>query len=77
MATLDTDQLADAARINEAEARLNALLAQAGDIADTLSSAGYDVFMHLWSATAPGSTIRGRLQGNVAKATIKVATKRP
>lgn len=77
MGTLDTAQLADAARINQAQARLNALLSQAGDIADSLSSEGYDVVMNLWSANAPGSTVRGRLQGNVAKVTIQVASKRP
>jgi len=77
MAILDTDQLADAERINRAKERLNALLSKAGDIADDLNQEGYDVFMTLWSANQPGSTIRGRLQGCMARATVEIATKRP
>ncbi len=64
----------DALDLESAEADLrlmNAYLDIVGKIADRIGQAGYDVKMTLWAENTPGSTVHGRLQGNVAKARIE------
>jgi hypothetical protein len=49
---------------------MNDLLSRAGTIADKLSRR-YEVVMTLWHDTQGSHLIQGRLQGNVAKATLR------
>jgi len=50
---------------------LNRLLNQAGTIADRLSYRGYEVMMTLWHEDRGSVTVRGRLQGNVSKVSLR------
>lgn len=76
MPALSPEQLRESETITRELAELNALLDRAGTLADTLTNRGYDVMMSLWHDTQGGSTVRGRLQGNVARASLRATEKK-
>lgn len=73
MTTLTLQQIESAGKIQARLGEMNLLLKRVGQIADELTSGGYDVCMTIWDRDRGSCTVNGRLQSNVCKASIRPA----